>query len=185
MDARTASPKASAVAARPRELTGFPYVDEKSGCLAIGYTESGREYTALFKSVEDMSMLATEFNLGTKALALAELVISELKVNVSEEKFVQDMDEQIKESETELFSKTWELGFTEINDPAKDAHYLGKIIAESKLHVAQSIGQGKVVIYDLRSLDKAVKVGDQIAVKFNGVRGVVNTQEKAAAGVGR
>lgn len=184
MDVRKAWPKSPMVVAS-RELTKFPYIDDKSGCLAIGYKESNRDYTALFKSIDDMSSLAKEFNLGTKAIALAELVMSGLNANVSHEAFVQSMADRIEESEREIFIKTDALGYSNLSDPVKGMTYSGKIIAESSMHVAHHVGRGAIVIYDLRTLDKVPAIDDVVSIKFNGDRGVVNNLGKSSVGVGR
>lgn len=178
MDARQASPKAI-VSATKRELVKAPYIDAKSGCLAVDYKEHGVVYSALFKSAAEMGLLANEFDLGAKAIADSKA----LQVGrwggstAAEVEVLSEVEEQA--SEAELFAELDRLGHQDLQDAAEGISYVGKVVATSRLHVAQHIGRGVVVVHDLRALDKAAALGDLLTVRFDSARGQVTDMVKS------
>ena len=184
MDARQASPK-PVTPVPERELVKAPYVDARSGCLAVDYKEGGVVYSALFRNAREMMSLANEFDLGAKAIAASKA----LEVGrwggstVAEIEVLSELEENT--SEAALFAELERLGHQDLQDAAEGVSYFGKVVATAPLHVAQHIGRGVVVIHDLRSLDKAAALGDLLTVKFDKGRGQVTDMVKADKDLGR
>lgn len=184
MDVREAMPKV-AEPVPSRELVASPYLDKKSGCLAIGYKEHGVEYSALFSSAGEMASLAKNFDLGPNAIAKARALeaSSRGKSSVSE---VADRDDwKERSSDTDLRADLVAMGHADIQQRVNGSSYVGKVVAERPLHVAQHIGRGTVVIHDLRTLDKVPAVGDTLTVKYENGRGRVTDMAKADKDMGR
>lgn len=177
IDVREASPKAVA-ALVTRELVKPPYVDIASGCLAVDYREGGVVYSALFRNAAEMASLASEFDLGSKAVAMGKALEDGRRSNTAEP----DVAEwKSQASETELRAALKTNGFENYQPSKIDGRsYVGKIVAVSAFHVAQDVGRRVVVIHDTRSLDKAAALGDSLSVKFEGGRGRVTDMVKAA-----
>ena len=184
MDARQASPKAITPVPE-RELVKTPYVDAKSGCLAVDYKEGGVVYSALFRNAREMMSVANQFDLGAKAIAASQALEASRwgGSTVAEIEVLNQVEERV--SESELFADLERLGYQDIQQQLDGVSYLGKVVAMSPLHVAQHIGRGTVVIHDLRALDKAAALGDVLTVKFDKGRGLVTDMVKADKDLGR
>lgn len=183
-DARAENPKA--VYATPaRSLVNRPYIDPKSACLAIDYSEGGVTYTALFESAEKLAAVASEFGLGAKAVAEATRLEAEA-AQALQSGLLQDDARALRQSDLDIRSELRTAGYMFPERSGEvDRDYVGKVVAVSSLHVAQEIGRGKVVIHDARALDKLPKIGDQLSVRFKDGRGVVNDMVRAGQDLGR
>lgn len=184
MDAREASPKVVSPLPK-RDLVTQPYVDAESGCIAVDYKENGIVYSALFRSATEMASLANEFDLGAKAVALGQLLESGVHGKLPESEIVNRARIKGESSELDLRMDLKQMGHQDVSYSADGASYVGKVVAQSALHVAQHIGRGAVVIHDLRTLDKAAGVGDLLTVKFDKDRGQVTDMVKAEKDLGR
>lgn len=186
MDAREASPKV-ALPAPKRELLTRPYIDEKSGCLAVDYKEKGMTFTALFRNAQEMSALAGEFDLGAKAVAFSRTL--EVGAGLGSSVFGDAASQRVNDANAihDLKVQVSGLGrgYSVLNESGDGVSYIGKVIAGNSTHVAQSCGRDGVVIHDLRKLDKVVGVGDNMTVKFEGGRGRVTNTERSGVNLGR
>lgn len=182
MDVRAASPKTSAQLP-PRKLVKPPYVDLNSGCLAIDYEEHDVVYSALFGSAKTMASLSKEFDLGAKAIGMAHALEADMAKPGA---FASLVNRAEMESEDKLRKGLKYQGYESIEKSGVDGRqYMGKIVAASKLYVAQDIGRRVVVIHDTRTLDKSPAVGDRLTVKFKDGRGQVTDMVKAGKDLGR
>lgn len=172
MEARAASPKA-AVQAAQRELVKLPYLDANSQCLALDYKEHGVVYTAMFRNANEMGRYATEFGLGPKPLAIARALEDTRSPAL-------DLEARVDESLDLLVADLKGKGFDQLQTSGLDARtYVGKIVAESAMHVAQDLGRGQIAIHSKASLDKVPAPGDSLSIKFQDGRGQVNDMTKA------
>lgn len=182
MEVRLANPKL-VVKPPSRKLVKPPYIDAHSGCLAVDYEEHDVVYSALFENAAAMASLSGEFDLGTKALAMAHDLESKMEKPAALSSL---SDRAEKESVANLRKNLMRDGYEAIeNTTGEDRLYMGKIVATSDLHVAQDIGRRNIVIHDKRDLDKAPSVDDRLTVKYKGGRGVVTDMVKSSKDLGR
>lgn len=184
MEARAASPKSEPAKTIPeRSIRGGPYIEQDSGCLAIDFTEGGMEHAALFGSIGAMEGCAAEFGISPSMLAVARKLETQQGVPESE---VGASRVAIQNRLGSLVANPQKAGdFSGQQAPRDGQLYVGKIVAESALHVAQDIGRGHVVVHDLRALDKVVREGESMAVKYQNGRGQVAEVVRETKGVGR
>lgn len=178
LDARADSPKESPTKVEPT-LVKAPYLDPKSGCLALDYLERGVKYTAMFRSAREMGEYAQEFGLGDRPLAIARALESTRGRSPS-----RDVD--ATQSFGDLTQQLSERGYG-VTKPSVEGgrEYIGRVIAETERHVAQDLGRRQVVIHDKDALNKVPTVGDGFAIKYAGGRGVVASITKDEPGQAR
>lgn len=182
MAVRAATPKTVQETPK-RTLSRPPFIDGTSGCLAVDYNENNVVYTAIFASATEMASLAAEFDLGAKAIAGAFTLEEEQR---RDRPLTVDSKRNAVESETMLRGKLAGLGYRDPEPSAStNKQYAGRIVAVSTMHVAQDTGRRQVVIHDIRNLDKAPQVGDQLTIKFSEGRGRVTDMVKAGQDLGR
>lgn len=190
-DVRAARPK-SDFRTPPREPVKLPYVDDRSGCLALDYVERGMQedhtptYTALFESAQAMASLAAEYGLGAKAIAEAHRLEHEMVKARGEPLQRLASDRALRESEIDIRRAVEGHGYAfPDKSGGQDRDYMGPIVAVSGLHVAQDVGRRQTVIHDIRTLDKAPQLGDRLNVKFKDGRGLVTDLVRAGKDLGR
>lgn len=134
------------------------YIDKASGCLAIDYKEGGAVYSAVFSYNNNMLNVAKAYGMNADHVGKAKaLQIQQLLVN----------DQALSESLSEIATDLKKIGIKEVGDQGVEGQiFSGPVVAESKLHIAQDMGRGKVQIYDKRSLDKLPSTGDSFTVKI-------------------
>lgn len=179
VDVRVATPKiVPEKSTAARELVSDVYINEPSGCLSIDYKEKGNTYSVLFGSAKTMEANATEYGLNANHIAKGKAL--EIKQSVSgpevEDKSLNDLVRDLQR-----------LNVKDIADAASDGRvYVGKVVSESALHMAQDMGRGVVMIHDKRELDKLPKVGDSFTVKYEKGSGKVSELVRAQdKGLGR
>ena len=200
-EARAARPK-SEYTAPPREPLGPPYIDDKSGCLALDYVEENVTYTTLFESAQAMADRAAQFGLGAKFVGegfrleetmlemsrmahekhapLVESAMEGVAIAESTDHWVQiDSERDEKDSEIDIRAQLSVLGFAFPQKPEGERQYMGPIVAASPLHVAQDVGRRQIVIHDVRNLDKVPAVGDRLNIRAKDGKGVVTDMVKA------
>lgn len=182
MDARDASPKELPVLPH-RELVNPPYVDSASRCLAVDYKENSVVYTALFRSAQEMTLMAGEF--GMDSIAIAEgKKLEDMGVSNTLDSDISKL--KIKKSEDALSTKLKAGGYENFKASGIEGQtYVGKVVDVSPYHVAQDVGRRVIVIHDARVLDKLPAVGDSMAVKFSNGRGRVTDMVKSSQDLGR
>lgn len=180
MDARTATPKPAAKAPPMRVAQGVPYIEEESGCLGIDFTENGVPHGVLFGSMAAMEGCAKEFGITPPMLEAAR----QLTPLMSMEQAVEDMQE--------ITQKLHQLGYRGVpKDAALLAEdkqrntFIGKVVAEAGVLVAQDVGRGEAVTHDLRKLDHVVGEGERMTVKYNNGRGSVLEIERGGQSMER
>ena len=178
LDARAAVPKEQQHKPEPI-LVKPPYLDGKSNCLAIDYKEAGVTYTAMFRSAHEMGEYARVFGLGDRPMAIAR-ALDEARGPVSVR------ERASTHSFEDLADALSQKGAAVIKQSGEEGHkYIGPIVAENALHVAQDVGRGQLVIHSKDSLDKVPSVGDRLTIQFVGGRGVVADMSKPDHGVSR
>lgn len=96
------------------------------------------------------------------------------------------VEQSVLQSEADIRTQVEEKGFNvEGVSGTSDHLYIGPIVAVSALHVAQDIGQHRVVIHNIHSLDKTPALGDRQEVTFKDGRGVVSPQNSPKKGLHR
>jgi hypothetical protein len=167
-----------------RKLVKSPYIDLASGCLAVDYMEKDSTYTAMFPSAEVMASLAKEFDLGAKAIAMGYSLEDHHQLDIRAGKQLRTIVPET--SEQTLRGIVTQKGYESIETSGtSDKQYLGKVVAATAMHVAQETGRKNIVIHDVRTLDKAPAIGDQLSVKFKNGRGVVTELVKPGQDLGR
>ena len=160
VNVRVANPKKVIEHATPkRELVSDVYVDKTSGCLAVDYKENGAVYSVLFNKPSGLEASAQQYGMNANHVAKAKSL--ELKqVTITRET-----------EEKSLGALVGELAILDVRDIAGEAtdgrQYMGKVITESALHIAQDMGRGVVMIHDKRDLDKLPAKGDSFTVAYN------------------
>jgi len=176
MEVREATPKIEEIQAVPvREVVGLPYIESESRCLAIDYTENGVQHSALFGSLQAMQGCAKDFSLSAAMLSEAVKLEGGRGVTVSD----------IAESKAAIGLQLHELGVSSASGAVDGKMYVGKVIAETNLHVAQDVGRGEVVVHDLRNLDKVVCKGERMTAKYQNGRGQVAEVDREGVGLSR
>ena len=182
IDARDASPKE--VPALPiRSLLKPPYVDSDSRCIAVDYKENAVAYTALFRSAQEMALVAGEFGLSEMHITIGK----ELEAKGVSNTLDSDKSKlKVQTSEEAMRTKLKANGYENFKDSSLDGQtYVGKVVEVSSLHVAQDVGRRVVAIHDVRTLDKLPMKGDSMAVKFSNGRGRVDDLVKGSQDLGR
>jgi hypothetical protein len=180
MDARATTPKVAPLVTK--EAVGMPYIDTKTGFIAVDYKETGLVYSALFRSANEVAELAAEFNFGTKIISTA-MALENLAS-------VKNVDDELKTSkknnyDDDILKQVAALGYKSTSEPVHGQTYVGKVIAESAFYVAQHIGRGNVIVHDICSLNKLPSVGDMMNVKFESGRAAVKLDKSETNEVGR
>jgi hypothetical protein len=184
-DVRAMRPK-SEYTAPPRDPLAPPYIDEKSGCLAVDYVQNDVAYTALFESASKLASLSQQFGLGAKAIAEAHRLQTSMDLARDNAWPAIDGQRELKDSEIDIKKSLMDEGFAFPEMAGSEARdYIGPVVAVSALHVAQDIGRRKVVIHDVRNLDKVPNVGDRLNIKVKDGRSVVTDMVKAGKDLGR
>ena len=178
LDARAASPKEQQRKPEP-VLVKPPYLDPKSNCLAIDYMEAGVKFTAMFRSAHEMGEYARVFGLGDRPMAIARaLDDARGPVSVRERESTHSFEN--------LADELSQQGFVVVKQSGDEGRkYVGPIVAENALHVAQDIGRGQLVIHNKDALNKVPSVGDRFTIQFQGGRGTVADIEPTSKDRGR
>lgn len=181
-DLRAANPK-SGYQMPERTVTREPYLDSQTGGIAIDYMEQGAQYTSIFQNATALASAARQYGLGAKGVATAFRIETEGHSNGQ----MPLSPETLKDSEMALRGvlKAKGYGWIEKTALAGQRDYVGRIVDATDLYVAQDIGRKKVVIHDIRSLDKAPQVGDQLNIRVKDGQGVVNDILRASKDRGR
>jgi hypothetical protein len=190
-DVRAASPRAT-YQPLPRRAAGLPYLDQRSGCIALDYLEGDigaaerGAYTVLFESAGAMASVAAHFGASARAVAEAHR-IEDLAYEQKPGPWRAVAEEQaVRQSDLDIRRSLADLGYVLPEKAGKeDRYYAGPIVAVSARHVAQDIGRKKVVIHDVQSLDKVPAVGDRLNIRVKEGRGVVTDMVKAGKDLGR
>jgi hypothetical protein len=163
MEARRATPKV--IEPLPKRDVVDVYLESESGCLAIDYIENGVKYSSLFDGIKAMEIHSKDFGLTSSNIAIAKaLEVSRKEVSTDDIlSSLNDIDKKLK-----LMTNV-----QKIESPVNGRVYSGPVVAETGLHIAQSIGAGVVVVHDLISLDKIPQQGDVMRAKYKDDRGVV------------
>ncbi len=179
IEVREANPKPVVAKAVPkRELISDVYLDDRSGCLAVDYMERGGEFSALFSNAAAMEAYAKDFGLGQKEIHSGRaLETGNRQVSIDDE----------YTSLTQLRSGLTGEGVSDFQKAVVDGRrYVGPVVGESALHVAQDLGRKVVVIHDKRDLDKVPVKGDRMTVDYENGRGrVTDMVRDTGKGVGR
>jgi hypothetical protein len=157
---RVATPKVVKVPTTPkRDLVSDVYVDKVSGCLAADYTEQGAKYSVLFNKAAGLEANAQQYGMNANHIAKAKsLELKQAAITPKTE----------LESLDALVAKMADMNVQDIAGEAVDGRqYMGKVICESPLHIAQDTGRGSVMIHDKRELDKLPNKGDSFTVAYN------------------
>lgn len=169
----------------PRKLVRMPYLDETSNCLAVDYKENHVVYTVLFESAKAMASLSRDFDLGARAISQAHRLESELSSR-TQQGGNSDTAIEHRQSENDLKAQLVKKGFP-LPDKSKgqDRDYTGPIVAATSIHVAQDTGRRRIVVHDIRLLDKLPEIGDRLNIRFKGGRGAVTDMVKSGNERGR
>jgi hypothetical protein len=175
--AREASPKAKLERKTPeRVLTREPYLDQRSGCIAVDFKEAGIPHSALFGSAGALALAANEFGV-TKAM------ISSARQLEASSSVTRDMEAN---SKVALGDTLFALGYREgARAPFNGEVHMGRVVAESALHVAMDAGRGKIIGFDKRELNLVVGVGESMKVKYQNGKGQVSEVVREANSLGR
>lgn len=166
IEVRTANPKKVVTPPKPeRTPASEMYIDERSGCLAFDYMESGGKHTVLFGSVQALEQYAHEFKIDTKRIEQARK--SEAAQNVSRG----DLAGECSMAEAKQAAKR---DYETVTVANKDkSRYMGQVVMETQYHVVQDVGRQAAVIHDKRDLEKVPAVGQRLAVNYEQGRGQV------------
>lgn len=173
VDARAAAPKSVPVAEKPiRSELSDMYLDAKSGCLALDYSENEGRHTVLFGSVEAMRLYASDFGIDTKRIEQGEALSG------GAQKPAQSTDLADISYQSAYKSASADYLMTSKANEQK-GRYIGPVMAETAFHVVQDIGRQTAVIHDKRNLDKVPGLGEALTVNYANGRGtVVDPQAK-------
>lgn len=179
MDVRKATPK-PAKQLPVRAVQGKPYIEQATGCIAVDFVEDDVQHAAMFGSVEAMEGCAKEFGISAAMLAEArQLEASGPAVSAR----------ALGEAKLALGDRLYNLGYTGCAVAAKvvegQTTFAGKVVAEAGVFAAQDAGRGRIVVHDKRDLDKVVREGESMTVKYEKGRGRVLELERAGQGMER
>lgn len=170
MEARAATPK-KAVERPQRHPQGEPYIDQRSGCVALDYREGNGVFTALFDSAEALAKNAHEFGANEQFVSRAAAMEQGQKLGADTVLPVETSFEEAFFAVKQRFESV-----TEAN--IERGRYAGLVVAETSFHVVQDIGRNAAIIHDKRNLDRLPEVGQRLSVAYEKGRGQV--QERAA-----
>ncbi|CAG0961303.1 hypothetical protein RHDC4_00708 [Rhodocyclaceae bacterium] len=186
MDVRAAEPKIDPSKSPPqRVLEGAPFIEDESRCIGVHFRENGELHSAIFSDVDAMARCSKEYGIGTETLTAARALSMSLgKMATTESDFAN--------AKVTMGDKLYQMGYrgnAVSADWAQQAQglttFAGKVVAEVGVLVAQDAGRGKVVVHDLRNLDKVVREGENMTVKYNKGRGQVLEIERPGQSVER
>lgn len=173
VDLAASRPARKPLPAPERVVTSEVHIDEKSGALAIDYSEAGVQYTALFSSARDFKARGAEFGVPAEGFRQAE-----------------DLEQQLRDH-GQGFVKNVRASYEAAADVAKGyfskidlakgngGRYAGAIVAQTQFHVVQDNGRGEGVIHNKLNLDKVPLVGAKVTVLYADGRARVSERGKA------
>lgn len=177
IEERASHPKKTAMPPKPeRTPASEMYLDEKSGCLAFDYTESGGTHTVLFGSVSAIERHAHEFKIDTKRIAQARALEAEQGAIGDALGGAWSMAEAKQAAARDY--ETVSIANKETG------RYMGPVVVETQYHVVQDVGRQAAVIHDKRDLERMPAVGQRLAVNYEQGRGQVQDRG-AGKGHGR
>lgn len=182
--AREESPELDTVGSR--KVLREPFHDKATDCIVVEYEERGAKYSAMVRNADELASMAKEFNLSAFDIAVAQKIDEQRfgKLDMDQIKNITRSTTELSELELRKALKTLDVNMSNIGTPENGRVYLGPMIAKSDFHVAQSIGRGNVVIYDVRNLDKAVERDEVANIHYEANRGRVTVIEKQGVGKG-
>lgn len=179
MEVREASPKATKRTPE-RTLLGKPYIEPGTGCIAVDFLEDGVKHAAVFGTFQAMEGCAKEFGITAAMMTEARTLNSQISIFTPQE---------IAAAKLALGGKLYDLGYSGTAIGAKvtegQVTHVGKVVAEVGMLVAQDIGRGRIVVHDKCNLDRVVKEGESMTVKYENGRGRVLEIERPGQGMER
>lgn len=173
VDARAAWPKPVMAIEKPiRSDLSDMYVDTKSGCMALDYTENAGRHTVLFGTVSALHKYAADFGVDETRLWQGE--------SLSEEMQKEPVHTNSADMSYQLAYKNASADYLMASKANEQkGRYIGPVMAETAFHVVQDIGRQTAVIHDKRNLDKVPSLGTALTVNYADGRGtVVDPQSK-------
>jgi hypothetical protein len=168
MDARESSPKK--VPLQPaREPIGTPYLDAKTGSLALDYAENEMRFTAVFAGVIELEKSALGAQLTPQSVEKAKAIDTRILAHAAAASaHVARSLEDVKVVTTGRDVKPAD---------TKSGRYSGAAIADTGVHIVQDRGRNEVTIHDKRILDKLPVVGEVFTAEYKNGRGAVSIRQ--------